>query len=72
MKTVPSLHMVMIIATVVILLVTMVMYCFRPGDVLFVSVITTCMGFLFGKFSNGFGWRGDGKRGSGEPKSGDE
>lgn len=54
MKPVPSIHLVMILATVAILILAMIMYCFRPGDVMFVSIISTCMGVLFGKFSNGF------------------
>ncbi|BDI29382.1 hypothetical protein CCAX7_14330 [Capsulimonas corticalis] len=58
---VPSLHYVMILASVAIILVSMILYLVAPQakEVMFSGVALTTLGFLTGKLSNQFGrpWR---------------
>ncbi len=47
-------HVLMIRVATVILIVAFLLHYLRPDDDVYVGAIATAMGFLFGKFTNGF------------------
>lgn len=53
---VPTIHQQMIYIGFACMVISMFMYYFAPADKAqaFIAVMTTAMGFLFGKFTNGF------------------
>jgi hypothetical protein len=55
-KIVPTIHQQMIYIGCVIMMTSMILYFFAPTgkSEAFIAVMTTSMGFLFGKFTNGF------------------
>jgi tetrahydromethanopterin S-methyltransferase subunit C len=55
-RPIPGLHAVMIGVTCGILALAMALYFFAPAEKAptYLMIITACLGFLFGKFTNSF------------------
>lgn len=65
-----EIHRMMIIIASVVLVLAMILYYMRPGDDILVTIIATCLGFLFGKASNGIGKGNGGGHGNGNNENG--
>lgn len=48
-----DIHKMMVIVAALILILAMGIYYSRPGDDIATTIIATCLGFLFGKATNG-------------------